>query len=263
MKIGIIGHGFVGGAVDYGFTNVKKFIVDPKYNTTIGDLYKFGPDVVFVCVPTPMGEDRCIDASIVEKVVDEFVRVFSQTPCDIPLIIKSTVTPDHLEKFAERYHGLVFNPEFLTERNAKQDFIDANFHILGGNNFEILKKVKMIYLEHSNCKTTKFFFTSIRLASLAKYSINSFLATKVIFFNHMHSLIGNQTEYDILADIMRHEPRIGTSHLNVPGFEDKFGYGGTCFPKDTNALYKYSENAGVPHELLKTTIECNEKIRND
>ena len=262
MKIGIIGHGFVGGAVDYGFTNVKKFLVDTKYNTTIEDLFKFKPDAVFVCVPTPMGEDRCIDASIVEGVVDEFIRVFGKSS-EVPLIIKSTVTPDHLEKFAEKYVRLVFNPEFLTERNAKQDFIDANFHILGGDDFEVLKFVKDIYLEYSNCKTDKFFFTSIRLASLAKYTINSFLATKVIFFNHMHSLIGNQSEYDVLADIMRHEPRIGTSHLNVPGFEDKFGYGGTCFPKDTNALYKYSENAGFPHELLKTTIECNEKIRND
>jgi UDPglucose 6-dehydrogenase len=262
MKIGIIGHGFVGGAVDYGFTNVKKFLVDTKYNTTIEDLFKFRPDAVFVCVPTPMGEDRRIDASIVDGVVDEFIRVFSKSS-KVPLIIKSTVTPDHLEKFAEKYDRLVFNPEFLTERNAKQDFIDANFHILGGNDFEVLKLVKEIYLEHSNCKTEKFFFTSIRLASLAKYTINSFLATKVIFFNHMHSLIGNQSEYDVLADIMRHEPRIGSSHLNVPGFEDKFGYGGTCFPKDTNALYKYSENAGFPHELLKTTIECNEKIRND
>lgn len=262
MNIGIIGHGFVGGAVDYGFTNVKKFIVDPKYGTTIEDLHKFEPQAVFVCVPTPMGEDGSIDASIVESVVNQFVECFGPQS-NVPLIIKSTVTPDHLENFAKKYKSLVFNPEFLTERNAKQDFIDANFHILGGDDYDILKKVKDIYKEYSNCKTTKFFFTSIRLASLAKYSINSFLATKVIFFNYMHSLIGNQSEYDILADIMRHEPRIGTSHLNVPGFENKFGYGGTCFPKDTNALYKYSENAGVPHELLKSTIECNEKIRND
>ena len=73
--IGIVGHGFVGKAVDYGFSqrDVKKFIVDPNIDTTIDDLTKFDPDVTFVAVPTPMSDDGKIDASIVTKVVKELI----------------------------------------------------------------------------------------------------------------------------------------------------------------------------------------------
>jgi len=71
MKIGIVGHGFVGKAVDYGFETplVEKFIVDPIYGTTLDDLKSFNPDVVFICVPTPMNEDGSVDASLVTEAV--------------------------------------------------------------------------------------------------------------------------------------------------------------------------------------------------
>ena len=95
LRLGIVGHGFVGSAVSSAFQNVRTqvFLVDPTLNTTIDELAKFGPDVVFVSVPTPMGESGNIDDSIVLSVVQQLLAT------DCPLIaLKSTVTPKVIEK---------------------------------------------------------------------------------------------------------------------------------------------------------------------
>ena len=95
LKMAIVGHGFVGKATDWGFNrNVEKFIVDPLKNTKISDLEKFNPDIVFICVPTPMGEDGSQDSSIIENVMNEL-----NVHCKESIkVVKSTVIPSILEK---------------------------------------------------------------------------------------------------------------------------------------------------------------------
>ena len=93
IKIGIIGHGFVGKATDEGFSvNTEKLVVDPKYGTDIQSFSKFNPDFIFICVPTPMKKNGSQDLSIVESVFDELDGKFNHSL----IVLKSTILPDFL-----------------------------------------------------------------------------------------------------------------------------------------------------------------------
>ena len=95
FKLGIVGYGFVGQAIDYAFTNdeLEKFYVDPKLETNIDDLCKWNPTCVFVCAPTPMSDNGTVDGAIVE---DAVLKLIEHT--DALIVIKSTVTPDILTR---------------------------------------------------------------------------------------------------------------------------------------------------------------------
>ena len=162
MKLGIIGHGFVGKAVDYGFHSCDKIIIDPLYGNDIEELENERLDVTFVCVPTPMGEDGSIDSSIVEKTVRFCKRKVSGL-----IVVKSTVTPDIVEKLQGGMAGdrVIYNPEFLTEKNAQEDFINPQMHIFGGVK-EKTRKLSWIYKEYSLCKPCPVYHMSGPDASL-------------------------------------------------------------------------------------------------
>lgn len=265
LKIGIIGHGFVGKAVDFGFTNksVEKYIVDPNVGTTIESMYQeMKPNVVFVAVPTPMGEDGEIDSSIIEGVFKDLRRFKLQHN---PLaVVKSTITPAIVKKLEKIYPRIIFNPEFLTERNANQDFVEAPMLVLGGESEHDLMYIKDVYDKFSNCRQCPTYMVDLETAAMVKYTINSFLATKVLFFNRIKNIFdasGAETSWDLFTNMLTSDPRIGESHMQVPGPDGRLGYGGACFPKDTTALLKYSKDVGQPFEVLQSVIQDNQKIR--
>jgi len=260
LKVGIIGHGFVGKATDWGFNvNTSKFIVDPKNGTNIDQLAEFNPELIFVCVPTPMGENGIQDSSIIEAVVQE---LSVKCPESI-IVIKSTVLPSILEKLEKTNTKIIYNPEFLREKHANEDFMNSEMIIFGGDK-DIATQVSKFYLDHSRCKTTQHIFLDISSASLVKYSINSFLATKVLFFNEIHDVFNklkNNDDWKTFIETVSLDKRIGDSHMNVPGHDGKKGFGGACFPKDTSALLKYAQDIGVDLDVLKIAINKNNKIR--
>ena len=261
-KIAIVGHGFVGKATDWGFNrNIKKFIVDPKYKTSINDLITFDPEIVFICVPTPMGENGTQDSSIIESVLKQLVE-----HCPTALkVIKSTVLPSILDSLHRLDEKLVYNPEFLREKHANADFENSSMIIFGGerNAAAIVSKA---YLNHSRCKTKNHYFTDLKSASLIKYSINTFLASKVIFFNEVFSIfekLNVKDEWNSIKEIISQDQRIGDSHMNVPGHDGKKGFGGACFPKDSSALLKYAESLEIELTVLRAAIKTNNKIRSE
>ena len=260
LKLGIVGHGFVGKATDWGFNRqVEKFIVDPLYGTSISDLQEFNPEIVFICVPTPMNDDGSQDSSIIESVVKELVN---SCPNSIK-IVKSTVLPSILELLEIIEPTLVYNPEFLREKHANIDFVNSDMIIFGGER-NTCSKVSDAYLKHSQCKTKEHIFTDLKTASLIKYSINTFLASKVIFFNELFSLFEKlevSDSWESVINIISSDKRIGDSHMNVPGHDKKKGFGGACFPKDSLALAKYAECKDIDLQLLKSVIKINNKIR--
>ena len=157
IKIGIVGHGFVGSAVDYAFTHpfVDKFIVDPKYDTTIDDLVEYEPFITFICAPTPMGDSGNIDASIVE---DATLKLMEDT--EGLVVIKSTITPEVIDRLSNSVYDddvdrLIYNPEFLTEASSKEQFVMAPYHIVGGLPRATSEVVK-IYKLFSICTTDKY-----------------------------------------------------------------------------------------------------------
>lgn len=259
FRLAIVGHGFVGQAVDYAFTHpqLTKFYVDPKLNTTIDDLIEWNPQMVFVCAPTPMSETGFVDASIVE---DATLKILEHTKAVV--IIKSTITPDIINRlysslFQEDIGRLFYNPEFLTEASAKRDFVNAQFHVLGcipGSEQKIID----FYNLFSNCLSTDFAVMSPVEASYVKYAINSYLAMKVTFFNQLYdSCKKNNANWQTIVRAVASDARIGPSHTTVPGFDGKQGYGGACFPKDTLAFTKFDEDL----TMIADCVNINNEYR--
>ena len=250
IKIGIIGHGFVGKAVEYGFTHrdVEQYIIDPKYGTSVRHLPR-DTDVVFVCVPTPMGDS----GQILKDVVADLTGYFQFHKL---IVIKSTITPDIINNFAQR--GIVYNPEFLAEKSAMHDFVNPQFHVFGGD-LNDTKYLEQVYNTYSLCNPCQTFHVSHVDASFIKYGINTFLATKVTFFNQLFDVV-NDVERANFASIIAaigSDERIGSSHTKVPGFDGKQGFGGACFPKDCAALFNYDNRL----TLLGESIRINNDYR--
>lgn len=260
LKLGIVGYGFVGKATDFGFNgNVEKYIVDPILGTNIEHLQEFNPDIVFICVPTPMGDDGCQDSSIIEEVMNDLVVYCS----DAVKVVKSTVLPSVLDKVSKVDNKTIYNPEFLREKHANDDFINSEMIILGGEKKSAVK-VSEAYSNHSRCDTSNFIYTDLKTASLIKYSINTFLATKVIYFNELNSVFEKMNvkdQWDKVINTISHDSRIGASHMDVPGHDGRKGFGGACFPKDSLAFVKYAESLEIELSLLKKAIKANNKIR--
>ena len=259
MKVGIIGFGFVGKALFSGIrTDVETIKIDPMLNSSIDDLVSFNPEFVFICVPTPMKDDGSQDLSILEKVFEQI----SKTEIDANIILKSTVTPDNLSILSKKIE-FVYNPEFLREKTAEEDFINAKIILFGGKK-ELCKKASNFYLNHTLCKQKDHFITDMITSSFVKYSINSFLATKVIFFNQLKKVFVESkldANWEEFLKIISKDSRIGESHMQVPGHDGRDGFGGACFPKDILALKNFSENVGIDFSLIGEVIKVNNKIR--
>lgn len=261
LKLGIVGAGFVGGSVINGFDTdtVEQFVVDPKLNdNTIADLIKFSPSIVFICVPTPEAHKGDVDVSYVRQVLsDLYDRKYKGVA-----VIKSTITPKHLTKMKKDFDlKLVYNPEFLTEANAHQDFINPHMQVLGGK-WRDCDTVEKAYARHSKVKVVPTYKVDLITASMIKYTINSWLATKVIFFNDLYELFNASSAHSTweqFTEILKNDPRIGNSHMQVPGPDGARGFGGHCFPKDTKALVHYASKLDVDMPVLTAAMYVNDK----
>ena len=259
MNIGIIGQGFVGNAVYQKFKNYFNILTydikEELSNSTLLNI-KLKCKIIFICVPTPMSSDGSCDVSIVKSVINEFSELE-----DVIIINKSTIPPGTTEDFNNSFKKLqiIFNPEFLTERNAVEDFNNQHRIILGGPR-PATTKVKNIYSKvFPNIQIIK---TGSTHAEMIKYFINSFLATKVSFANEIYELCKKlDLDFDKVVEYSVYDKRIGSSHLSVPGPDGDLGFGGHCFPKDLSALIHLSEKHGTVNNILKSVRITNDKVR--
>ena len=262
MKIGIVGLGFVGGAIKAGFeeadTSISLVLVDndPARGANLfEDLAD--TDGVFICVPTPQDEDGTCYTDILENILS----MLKDLDYNGVIISKCTAPPDTYTKLNDLYPNLVHAPEFLTAANAVRDYMNGTFAIIGGKvkaYNELAEKIIRI----SQPKIDKVLHCSIGEASLAKYTINCFMSTKVIFMNEMYK-VAQASGCDYRAIVMgaMMDPRIGKSHMQVPGPDGLFGFGGACFPKDTSALLKYAESVRVSMNVLDAAVKENTLLR--
>ena len=278
MKLGIIGNGFVGNAIAHAFIpfmEVKIYDKDP--NKCSGDGFTQGlcgvvndSDVVFVCVPTPMKQDGTIDLSIVESVFED-IQALRKPEIESPVfVLKSTVVPGTTRRLKEKYPSLpiVFNPEFLTERHARFDFLNQSRTVLGfetdiscSNESRASKKVKELY--ETRFSGNNFITTNYETAEMIKYFNNLFFAVKVSFMNEM-KLVSDKIENINWPKAVRGfvtDGRVGDSHLQVPGPDGKRGFGGSCFPKDINAFISFSDQLGLDLHVLKGAWNTNLVVR--
>ena len=176
-------------------------------------------------------------------------------------ILKSTVLPGTTEELSKKYSNIkiIFSPEFLTERTAKLDMLTQSRIILGGE-LSLTEKAKTLFNERFKIKNI--IQTDSKTAELTKYMNNTFFATKVSIMNEFKLLcdkIGANWE-DALRGFVS-DGRIGDSHLNVPGHDGKLGYGGTCFPKDVNALLSFSKKHNIELNSIAGGWATNLKLR--
>lgn len=260
-RIAVIGLGFVGGAIYNSlggeFGDRDLLAIDPAkgFTNTIIDIKDF--DAVFVCVPSPQRADGTADTSILEAVLKDLAAVDFKGV----IISKVTAPPDVYQKLQQSYKNLVHAPEFLTAANAYDDYIHGRFAIIGGEVAAYRNEAERI-IRRSQTGLNSVVHCSIGEAALAKYTINSFLATKVIFMNEMERLAANSgMDWQRVVSAIRQDTRIGHSHMQVPGPDGNYGFGGMCFPKDTSAILKYAENSGVQLNVLNTAVEKNLVIR--
>ena len=253
MKIIIAGYGYVGKAVASSLKETIIHIVDPKYTTGRIEHYP-DADGIVICVGTPMDKIGDCDISQIRAVLD-------QTPTTLPVLIKSTVSPDYLNKLVQEYpnHNICYSPEFLTTANANQDFANQTYMVIGGTDpNEFWSNLFKASLKNLNtivhCTLTE--------ASMLKYTTNSYLATKLSFFNQIYDMCNaNGADYDSVVNMLKMDERIGHSHMQVPGSDGFRGFGGACFPKDTNAFVFYSDRVGTMLPILESAIKYNKKIR--
>lgn len=280
--VNIIGYGYVGSALGYvcsknkvgfctfdvikkndtsafkNFDNLQEMVNNSeKYNTQ---------NAYFICVPTPPKESGECDTTIVENVI---LKLFAVTTLDTTIFIKSTVEPGTCRELNKKYGNstfrIVFCPEFLKERSYKEDMYNADFAILGFSNenldyqFEV-EIMKTIY----NHKKLDVIIRSYEEAELFKYTINVFLAVKVWYFNEINILSDKfGVDYNKFKTLFKLEPRLGSSHLDVPGPDGNRGFGGKCLPKETKGMCYLQDKKGINNEILQKILDRNISIRGE
>lgn len=269
--IGIIGSGIVGNAVCEGMKHAFSCQVYDKYKPeastveSLEELFTIVDGPLFVCVPSPMKADGSASIHIVEEVIAELNKIVEDNvgePAEhAPIIIKSTIPPGTTEYLNKSYPFLrvVFNPEFLTEANALEDFKNQKRIIIGGPHGAATLVKRLYQAAYPAVPTTK---TSSTIAEMVKYVTNCFLATKVSFANEINQICEKlDIDYDKVIEYATQDERLGKSHWAVPGSDGKIGFGSKCFPKDINALIHCAKELGVDPKVMIAAWKKNIELR--
>lgn len=262
MKISVIGCGFVGGTVANYLeeNNIEVVRVDPKYYDTT--LYQgvSSTDGSIVCLPTPQAEDGSCDASLVHSVIEQIVDLDSEHP----ILLKSTIAPHLMHQIDD---NVVYNPEFLREAHAMEDFKNQDVCILGSHE-NCVPEIEQFWFDlFDGLLSTNMWRTDRSTASMVKYVHNTWLATKVAFFHDLYRLNDynkgtiDYYNYDDLIQILSNFDNVGPSHMQAPNSEGGLGYGGSCFPKDTKALINYFRQNDQKFNILETVDQVNTNLK--
>ncbi|MEI7947347.1 MAG: UDP-glucose 6-dehydrogenase [bacterium] len=238
--IGIIGCGFIGGAlkqwVESYNPSVKMLISDPLkgFNDDVSTA-----DAIFISIHIPTEESGAQDLSTLKQIIRELP--------DKPIFVRTTILPGTSELLSkETSRRVYFMPEFLTQRTAYADFCSQPMVFTAER--ELLQKIFVgkEFVEMSSFE-----------AEVSKYAHNVFGAVKVTYFNGIYDYCQkNNADYDRVLQGVLLSGYINDMHARVPGPDGKLGYGGKCFPKDVNALTEMTK--GYPlHALLKTIKPMN------
>jgi UDPglucose 6-dehydrogenase len=296
MHIGIIGTGYVGLVTGACFAEFGLFVtcVDkdekkirllkkgeiPFYEPGIGELVKRNLKqgrlqftkkvekavesslVIFIAVGTPRRGDGSADLKYVEDVATAIAKAMDGYKV---IVTKSTVPVGTGEKIQDiisrNLNGkidfdIVSNPEFLREGSALEDFMRPNRVVIGAKSAQAVAIMRDLY-KPLYLIETPFVITNVETAEMIKYASNSFLATKISFINEMATLCERVgADVHTVAKGMGLDQRIGSKFLH-PGP----GYGGSCLPKDTNALIRIAEGHGIELSVIGAAVRANEKQR--
>ena len=278
MKIGIVGNGFVGKAtsllkstgldissdIELCIYDIRPEACSPP-GTTIESMEEC--DVVFLALPTPLNHDASCYTKILQDVISKIKNPFK--------VIRSTVNVGFSEKYS-----CFFMPEFLTERNWKQDFIEAPYWAMGllnetqyddekneknkqlNNLFrEKIQQLFSLSCQEKAIQSDKIYFMENKEAETLKLFKNCFLSAKVGIMNEFYDFCNAYSvDYENVKNMLIKDNRIGSTHVNVPGYEGIRGFGGTCFPKDTHSLYSQFQKKEKTSPIYENILYRNDLI---
>jgi UDPglucose 6-dehydrogenase len=248
----LVGYGFVGKAYFEVFKNTQTInIIDPVYNNNKIKDYPNAQGII-VCVPTPQAEDGSCDMSYV-------ISVLEQCSETVPIMIKSTISLEGWDIITKKFpnHLITFSPEFLRAVTAIEDVLATKQVIVAGGDDKF-----WVDIYNKAFPEVSVYLLEPKAAITVKYFRNSFLATKVAFFNQIYDFCEKLgLDYRYVREAIALDNRIGDSHTYV--FEDSRGFGGYCFPKDTAALLSTSKTLGIDLSILESAVVYNNDIIND
>jgi len=276
LKIGIIGLGFVGSAIQALLIKNKHlyegiYIYD-KYKTEVNNRKNIfnailETDIVFICLPTLY--DESIQSFNMNE-MDEVLKELNEQKYKGILLIKSTLLPNYCSIINDLYPLLkiIHNPEFLSAKTATADFEKQTHIVLGHTAYSVkfVDIIKVFYEELFAERKNELIFSisNSKIAGLMKLSCNSFYAAKIQFFTELYLLCEKMgISYDETKSMMLKNNWIHPQHTDVPGHDNEISFGGACFPKDISALNKYMTFLGVPNAVINATINERNEMRND
>ena len=262
IHIGIIGNGFVGKAMQVfkksGRIRVTAYDVCSDNCIPLGTTFEdiLTCDIIFISVPTPMNKDGSCFTDIVKETITD-IRNKSYKG---EIVLRSTVPPGTCDKLQCN-----FMPEFLTEANARNDFIENKNWIFGidedTTNTAIFESLIKIAKEDNCIQFDKCTFMKRRETEMTKMMRNIYLACKVGICNELEEWCNHLgVSYDTVREVAFSDDRIGLSHTMVPGSDGKRGFGGTCFPKDISSAISSMKENGVEHIILNAVNTRNNTV---
>ncbi len=255
LKIGIIGVGMVGGALERYFESTGRTpLLYDKYNGKGSWDEVNRADIIFIAVPTPYKKRGGFDLSVVNE---SFAGIRGRKT----IVIKSTVWPGSTEQLQKEYpqHKILFNPEFLSEATVDEDMRNPDVQIVGYTSISrpLAKKILSEILPSASYETA----IPATEAEMFKYFHNIHGAIKVVFANQMYDLCSKlNINYDRIKECAAASKHILTpQYLNI--WHKQFrGYGGSCFPKDIRALIQFGDKIGVDLQLFKAAEKINNRL---
>lgn len=218
-------------------------------------------EIIFLCLPTPQGEDGSADLHHVFNVANDIGKILSEeSSTNFKILVNKSTVPvgtvqkvtEILESYGVKNFEVVSNPEFLREGFAVEDFMKPDRIVVGAKSQNVFEKLRELY-EPFVRQGNPIFEMDPESSEVTKYASNSYLAMRITFMNELANfceVVG--ANVDNVRKAMGSDTRIGKRFL-FPGI----GYGGSCFPKDVNALIKTSQDYNSPMKILKVVDEVN------
>lgn len=255
MKIGVIGWGCVGSACGEGFKMLGHEVSahDPKFNTAIDCV--IDTELVFVCVPTPAGENGECDLSIVKSTIEDLKSRNYQGV----IALKSTSVPGTTQSLIDLYNDrdICFVPEFLRERTALEDFVRNHDVLAVGCHTD--KAWHRVCEAHGWLPKNKVKMTPTE-AEILKYYSNTFNSLRVTFANVMYEVSEKlNSDYDKILTTFLLRGTSSPDYLKCG--PDMRGYGGMCLPKDTKAMADLCKKLSLPFELFSAVDHDNNQVK--
>lgn len=249
FKVGIIGQNIIAENVNFAFWANSNSLTMKVAPEQVEDLNSWEPNIIFI---TDVSEGTVLK--------DFVINVTKENP-DILIVVKMTLTPSEANDICSFDQKIIYNPDTVKTGMERAHFIMPPFMLMGGTQ-KACEQLEGVYFMLSNITPCQVIKSSPMEAAITKLAINSYLATKLTFFNQLYDLV-NKTggNYNTIVRSMASDPRISYNMTQVPGLDGRRGYNTEKFAESIDKFISFAEDAGSPLELVKTASELNNIIK--